>query len=647
MLAGDTLWVRIGDDEATWVLPMIEARIHPDLELVVGTTDPGARMEVIAGELDDPLAVVVPVVADANGLFRADFAGRADIQFGSGVHVRRFDGPHVLLRFFNAPAIFVHADSAWVVGTLEPHVAIDLRLESASGVRATGRTVAGGGAGFSAFLRDAAGEPVVPRAGERIVVESAEAQLYGRMDFEMPEIGIEVEADRRTVGGPRPAASYFSVGAGRVDYGWPIIFSTSSVPYSELPAESGRWKGRLGRALRPGDSVGVTAYLRSGHGVSRGHVEPILAVEHGGPSICGLTQPLAPTRLVLEAADGSPRSSLVTRAGEHGGIDLRWVDESGRLVNSRAGDHVRGRIGDTDIDIPLGVFTATIDTAAGVLTGQIRPGGYPILTGPARNCLFGLSGDDSRWLAETGNKEYWESYGIGGPPADGRIRLRLPPAAIADRGLDIHVDSAEGHRLYRWVHRSLSLSADVTTGDVAGKSAPGASVSLTLVGPDDRPRGTATAVSDAGGLFEARFTDAAGSVVMPAAGDRITASAATEPGADIILPSVQTAEMQVEPLDVDPNAAAIVGRAPAGRDLGLALTVRGVGLPWIKLRAAEDGRFAFRADDVPPRAGWTLADVSAGRVELEQEGGHRTVVSWRTEIQTGVPVHLPWLGTGR
>lgn len=642
MLAGDTLWVRIGDDEATWVLPPIEGRIHPDRDLVVGATDPGAAVEVISGELDDPLAVVVPAVADASGIFRAEFAGSADIEYGSGVHVRRHDGHHDLLRYINAPGIFVHADRAFVEGTLEPHVAIDVRLEDAGGVRATGRAMSGSSAGFSAWLRDAGGEPVVPRTGERIVVESAEAQLFGRMDFVIPPLGIEVEADRRTVGGPRPAAAYFSAGAGRVYYDWPLANAASYVYFDTLPADPGRWQGRLREALGPGISIGATAYLGSGHGISRERVQPILAIELGGPHVCGLVQPFAAIRLVLEAGDGSPRAVLETRDG----LDLRWLDAQGRPVNSRAGDRVTGRIGDTDIDIPLGVLTATIDVAAGTLTGQIRPGGTPILTAPARDCQFRLSGADSRWLADTGNRPAFESYGFGGAPPDGRIRLALPAPALADRGIDLHVDSAEGHRIYRRVHRPLRLVADVASGAVTGEAAPAADVSLTLLGPDGRPRGSATAASDTGGLFEARIVDATGAVVAPAPGDRITAEAATAPGADVVQAGVQSAVMTVELLDVDPSAAAIVGRAPAGRDVALVLTGRGVGVRRIKLQAASDGRFAFRSDDLPPRSGWTLADVSAGRVELEQTGGHRTVASWSMERQAHAPIHLPWLGRG-
>jgi hypothetical protein len=87
--------------------------------------------------------------------------------------------------------------------------------------------------------------------------------------------------------------------------------------------------------------------------------------------------------------------------------------------------------------------------------------------------------------------------------------------------------------------------------------------------------------------------------------------------------------------------------APGDRALGLALSVPGVGDRWVNMRTAPDGRFAFRAADVPPRAGWTLADVRAGRVELEQDGGHRTVISWRLARAGGTVPHLPWLARGQ
>jgi len=39
------------------------------------------------------------------------------------------------------------------------------------------------------------------------------------------------------------------------------------------------------------------------------------------------------------------------------------------------------------------------------------------------------------------------------------------------------------------------------------------------------------------------------------------------------------------------------------------------------------------------RGGWTLADVRAVRVEVEQDGGHVTVVRWSRATDA---VYLPW-----
>ncbi len=628
MAAGDTLWVQIGDDEATWVLPPLQGRIHPDLDLVVGATDPGAEVEVIGGEVDDPLAVVTTVTADAHGIFRADLAGRLDIHFGEGVYARRHDGPHTLLRYVRAPGLDVAIDRATVAGVLEPDVAIDVRLEAGGQVRAAGPAQASASGRFNALLRDEAGLAAVPRAGEQIIVESAEAQLYGYMALTVPPFGMAMAGDGRTIGGPRPEAAYFSVDASRAHYGWPLAGSAATVPFEETVAEPGRWEGRLGRPAQPGDRIRASLFLPSGHGLSREWVEPILAVEHGGPHVCGLTQPHAAVSLKLEAAGGAERATLHGMADAQGRVDLAWSNEAGGALRTGAGDRIRGRVGDADIDIYLDVMTATLDLAAGFLSGQVRPGAGPILTSPARDCLYRLTVADERWLAATGLRPTYESYGIGGPPADGRIRLRLPPAAFRDRGIDLHYDSAGGHRVYRTIYRPLVLAADVATGRVSGQAVPGASVWLALLGPDRQPRSTAAAAADAGGRFTAHFEDAAGATLSLATGDRIAALARGGPEASVADGGEQSAEMVIEALDVDPSKAAIIGHAPAGRVVGLLLAIPGVGSRWIERTAGPDGRFDLRAEDVPPRSGWTLADVSGGRVELEGEDGHRTVVSW-------------------
>jgi|GEM_PF-6000322 len=642
--AGDTIRVRLGDDEAAWVLPPIEARLHPDRSLVVGRTSPGAHLEIIAGELDDPLTVSTTVTAGADGTFSADLGGRvsrADIDLMEGVYVRGTFGRHALLRFVLSPGMTFDADHSLVSGVLEPNVEVVALLRSGDTVRASGRAQTGSRGRFTVELRDAAGAGVIAHEGDRLTVEAAAAVLEARMELIVPRLSIERGPTDRMIVGDRPADGQLSVGNSTAHWTWPVGGASNGVSVDEVRSEAGRWTAFLNGGVVPGDVFGVSLFLGNGHVVERRLVLPILAVEHGGPRVCGFGQPLGDVSLALVAADGTTRAAVAGQLPADGTIDARWADGAGRAVHSRAGDRVVGRVGDTDIEIEMGVLTATLDLAAGQLRSRVRPETGAVLTSPGRDCLFRLTSDDERWLEARGLRPVSErATAKRESPGEGQVVLRLPASPHLERGLALHVASASRHRIFRTVYHALTLEADVTAGRIAGGTRPHADVRLTVTGSDGTVRAELATAADATGAFIALAVDDIGRPIALTPGARIAAHSALAPGADVVDGiGPETATMTVDDLAVESGVDAILGRAPAGRRVWLALDVGVLGRRWLSAIPSADGRFAVRADDIPVRGGWTLADVRAVRVEVEQDGGHVTVVRWSRATDA---VYLPW-----
>jgi len=637
MQAGDVIWVRIGDDEARWELPPLEGRIDPDRDIVVGQTDPGAELVVIGGEVDDPLAVVVTTTAGADGRFFADLSGRHDIPYGGAVHVRRDDGPHRLERQVYAPQMVIDYERATVSGVMEPRVAVSVRLLDGASVRAEGRSLASSSGRYDAVLRDRAGSAVVPREGERIEVTAPDAELVKAMEITLPPLHIDVAPDRRSLRGPRPSDGYFSARESVNPTRWPDGNLFNGVTASLSLTETARWRVDLSRTMPPGLRLDISAYSPSGHLLKRSYVAPMVAIENGGARACGMAQPYADVALALQAEDGTAHAVHRATASIDGLFALEWRNADGQPVYSRALDRVVGQVGDAAIAIPIDPMTSTVDVAAKLLRAQIRPGAHPVVTAPARSCLFELSSADERSLEASWLRPWRTSYGPPTPP-DGLLARGLPPPELLARGMDLYYETEDEHRLFRTVYRPLLLTADVATGELSGQAIPGARVDLELRAADGTPIGQAVATTDPTGAFAVSVDRS-----LLAAGVTIDAFARTGPDVQLTPGGSMTATMTVEPLDIDPSAAAILGQAPAGRTVELTLDVRGIGERWIERTASDDGRFALLADDMPPRSGWTLGDVVAGRAELVQPLGHRTVASWRADgTRSESVVYLPF-----
>ncbi|MEO8084018.1 MAG: hypothetical protein ABI780_09360, partial [Ardenticatenales bacterium] len=648
MHAGDTVRVRVGDDEAEWVLPPIEARLHPDLDLVVGRTAPGAQLEIYAGDIGDPLTVTATVTADADGYFRADLAGTIDVKWNGGVAIRGRFGPHTLLRYVAVPAITYNIDRAQVTGSLEPNVDVQATLSNGDTILARGHAMSDARAAFDIDLADAAGEPVIARAGMRLVIEAPAAQLYARMTLDVPDLTLVVADDGLSIGGARPPLAHLDVQAS-ASQSWPFA---RQYPALETPMLDGvdRWRATLGAKAAPGISYLVIADLASGHRVTRDLVEPLFGFEADGSHLCGIVQPHSRVRLDLVAADGGASGGFAATASQNGVVDGAWTNANGRPSIAHAGASVVGTAGDQAITAAIEAMTATLELAGGGLRSRIRvrapEGAYLFASAPARDCLYQLSVDEERWLSRTNVRLEAIQLGRSSPPVAGTYSGWLPEPALLARGLDLHMNRIGGHRTFRRLYHPLMLDADIATARLSGRTRPRADVRLALTAPDGVVRAAFDTRADASGAFDVPSRDAGGMSVAPRAGDRLTAVASVAPGADavdIVGVGAETATMLVEDLDVDPSTSDIVGKAPAGRSVVLSLDIAGVGSRWIDLTADPDGRWRLGADDMPPRSGWTLDDVIGGRAELSQPDGHRTVASWSGAVR-GAPLYLPWGG---
>lgn len=643
---GDVLSVTVGADRATLVVPPLTGALHAGEDRVVGWTEPRMRVEVIAGEPDTLQAVTVTATADARGVYVADLSGRYDIPPGGDLHVRALMGPHTVWRLLRAPGLTLWYELAEVTGYLEPEVAATLSLERAGQPLAVVAVTTDGDGHLSASLRDASGAPLVPEAGDRIVVRAPEARLNHSVALDVPPFDVAVASDDLALEGRAPVGALPQVWVQQVQ-GAPILAPYMDGPQAE--AVPGGWRADLDRRLAPGFRFLVSIALPEGHLLYRELYTPRLTIQPGGGAVCGQAGRFAPVDLTLTAPDGTARAHMALTASDAGKFTGRWADRAGQPVRAAVGDIVRALVAGAVMTTTVEPLTTTLDVPRERLNLITRPkpatpinGVYyrPVLTSPSTSCSYGLSTDTAARLAALGMDRGLDLAFLS--TTDGVSHtFTLPAGARAGLGLDAWYVTTEGHLVWRPVYAAPTLAAWVGTPRLDVVVTPGAALDAALYDGAGALVATAPGLADDAGNAALQFASPSGAPVAMAGGHRVvlTASGAGMPSA--------TVELDVAVLGLDVSARAVIVAAEPGTSVEIRLTPREGRVDTLLLAAGPDGQIRIRAEDVPPRKGWGLADLVAVRARVVVEGGHATVVAWRAEVDMGERpgrVFVPWTG---
>lgn len=467
-------------------VPLLDAQADAATDQVSGQAPAGAELQVTAGT--GPGAVGQRVQAGADGRWRADFGGQADLAPGSSGQVQ------LLLR---QPGLNVNLSRGWALTRLEavlgentvngigaPDAPATLVLRSASGTekgRASAAPAAAGGA-FQVTLVDPLDRAALILPGDRL------AFRRGAESFELviPKLTAEVDIGQDRISGEAPAGASLQVSAR-------VLFNTQS--QSVTVGADGRYqadfKGRLD--IVGGSRVDVLYSYPEGHRVrlveaaSSIRVWPELGRVDG--SIPGGTE------LTVVALDvlGIPKGTATGTASALGRYDLTLSDAAGQTYLPKPGDKVELRFEGLRRSMVVPALGIDWDTAAETVSGESETGGT--VTVQAQPPEGQGNAAVTRAVPVPESAFYRADFK---PDADLRAGSRLQLTYTYPNGNRLRVD-----RAIPW------LNAQVGGDRVAGLALPRAAVQARLEqGTASRGSGRATAAVDQ--RFSMRLADEAG-----------------------------------------------------------------------------------------------------------------------------------------
>jgi hypothetical protein len=621
--AGDRIEVHAGGDVARVTVLPLDGRLHVEDDLVVGRTVPGVRLQLDTAYYD-ATNVTAMLTADANGYFSHSFRGDADIRYNSSLLATVFTGRHRVRHTINGPGFLMEFSAARVSGSVEPDVDLRARLGPETAPRADAAARTNRAAAFTAILRDPAGEPVEPRAGDPLAILAPAAQLMREIMWILPRLTLAFDPISGTTHGTAEPDALLEVSVGEA-IGYPGVrrprLGDEARDFPRI-APDGSWSVDKSWPPVPGARIEARMILPSGHVALRSVTHPILSVQHGGSAVCGLGHPHS--RVVVSLRDAVDRE--IARAGgradAEGRFDLRFTDAAGKAVRTAEGMRASADIGGVAAEVPLGPLEVDLDPATGEIAVRVLPKALFEVYFPARNCL--AWDDGGVWRELTGRTGYSGNAVVRAGDDGTWSRVLAWDMKYLAVGMDAATYTPDGHRTYRAVHLPLSGLAYVGTDRLVGRAPPDASVELSLRAPDGTARYQGTVVADERGHFDLRLSEAGGAAIRLNPGDRINLMAGSDQAA-----------LTVEPLSFDYSPeVGIQGQAPPERTLRLGLAFRQDSpgyFDYFDLRSDAAGRFTLLASDLSPRGPWTFTDVTAIDIALPQAGGHATVAEWRAE----------------
>lgn len=622
---GDTIEATVGDDTLRFTVPPLEGVVFVGEDRIGGRSQPGAE---IALRVHRPLGdehVAATEVAGVDGAFDHAFGADFDVQYNDAVVVTALVDGHAVTRALTVPGLRLDLDTATLDGSWTPDASIEVEVRGPTGVRTVALVFTHGDATFSVPLSGPDDKPLDLQPGDTITVRSGDDPTREPLALTVPELSIAWDTATDTVRGRATPGGSLALRADQVFQS--LGSMDAGIARGEIAA-SGSYTADFVPAydLRAGTRIAAEYRLPSGHLVARAAIVPVLSVQHGGAAVCGYAPRGLPVDLQLTNLLGTSLATASVIAGDDGWFDATLRDGAGRPVAPAAGQTVSGRVGTALIGVlEMPWIVLDIDWASRIGEGEGPPDTDYAVNLPSSGC----GRDTDAWQFAFGSRT----------DVDGVFDLWLDPYEPG-KGLDVAFYPASGHRIFRSIfepYAEITLRSPRVTGR-ADALAP-----LTVVVEDAAgvERGRAGTVADTASRFEVRIRDDGGRAVDIQPGDLVRLEIAGEVPAG---PPATLVEIPVEPLDFDyDEGREIAVSGPADRPIRLILTVT-TGATYTFERVLDAaGGLTFTAAEVPPRASWTLADVTHVRVELPVAGGHTIVAETAPPTGPANAVYLPAL----
>ncbi len=612
---GDTLRATVGDDMFNLVVPELRGVAFVADDLVNGVTSPAKTVgiDVVRPLVGDD--ATAETVSDGTGNFSHSFSGTFDLQHNDSITFNIDEGGHTILSQIFVPGLRLDLDTGTLVGSWRPLADVAITVLSGGRTLYTGSAKTDVDAIFSVTMVDGTGERVRPKQGDvvRVVPAGAPAET---LEMTIPELSVAFDEEANSVSGRATPGGHLELNVGDA-IARPVIgggpgmggggFGGNRNAEPTINAD-GTWTQSFQPPynVQPGSRANLIYRVPIGHRVSMTRYVPILVAQHGGSHACGLVgTPRDAVTADLNDAGGASLGHAEGPAGYNSQFDFELA-KGGTPVTTAAGQIVKAKLGTKDVSVTLPALTVSVNWTTGQLTGTLPAGTIVLRKFPAGGCLDLTGGGPG---------------GGGGAVqfaltnAQGRFQFQPIPGFQRDPGdgFEIGLFTADGHYVYRHAYRARG-EVYVHTDRVTGQALPSSPVVVTVKAADGTTRGSAAGVANAAGRFDVRVKDAGGQALS------------LEPGMTVHLEaSGDTADIAVEELDFDWSpgpASTIRGTTTADRQIRVYLRLASGRTIGFDRGSDPSGAFSFGVGDVPPRADWSMADVTGVRIETDTTNGH-------------------------
>ncbi len=624
---GDIVEATVGDDTLRFTVPPLDGVVFVGDDRISGHTDPGLALTLRARRAFGAESASATLTAGADGVFDHAFGADFDVQYNDAVVVTAEVGGHAVSRALTVPGLRLDLDTATLDGSSTPDASIEIEVRGSSGLRTVAIVFTHGDATFSVQLVGPDGAPLDLEPGDVITVRPGGGPAGEALTLAVPELTIDSDTATDRVHGRATPGGSLALRASQVFEGFGG-FGGGGIALATIAAD-GVYGADFVPAydVRAGTRIAAEYRLPSGHLVTRSDIVPVLSAQHGGAEVCGYAPRGAALSLRLVDVDGATAASATSQAGDDGWFTATLRDNAGQPVASRARQALMAIIpleGGTPLAsvLVLPRFDLELNWDNRLGDGEGPPNTDYSATFPSTGC-----DRHANWRLAFG----------GFTDDDGAFSVWLDDY-VPGEGFDVAFYPASGHRIHRTFfepHAEIYLR----TARVAGRAPALASLAVVLADAAGTERGRAAAQVGSDSRYDVRLNDPGGRRALIQPGDVVRL--ALDGGAGGSQTSV---EIPVEPLDFDYDAGreiSVVG--PPDRDVRVVLTVAAGKTYTFERSLDASGGLKFTPADVPPRANWSLADVTRVRIELPVAGGHVIVAETPPPVEPGGAVYLPAL----
>lgn len=632
MQPGDKVRVTVGDDTVELTLPPLSGVAFVGDDLINGSTTAGRAVTVQVTHVLIQGNARQDVTADASGNFSLDLTGTFDVQHNDNILFTTNEGIHIVNSRMTVPGLRLNLDEARLTGSWKPDTLLEVGLVSgpAADTVFSGQVRTQANATF-AIVFQKGDSRVLPKTGDNVVV--SDPATREKIVLKVPELTVAGDAQTEAFSGravpggsltlqasnafPRPGGGGGPGGGGPGGGGGNRFGQPTINP-------DGTWTLTFNQPaynIRPGTRMFTLYREPGGHLIERLRYLPIASVQHGGGAVCGYAEPRANLSSTLVDAGGQTLGSATGQGDYNSSFELLMRDGQDKVVRSAAGQTAKVKLGADTVDVPLADVSIEVVWGQGLLRGTAPSGSTLLLRRPADTCLAAAGGPG----------------GGGGGPGGGNGTIQVPengqfqlPAAFnmdPGDGIEVAWYAPNDHRVYRHIFRALG-QVYVGTDKVGGRATPNSPVIVTLLNGTTE-RGKAEVQTDAEGRFLAVFKGPDGKPILIQAGDTVKVEGSGE-----------SPQIAVEPLAFDWSPGDVIAlEAAPNKTVQISLAIKDQADVTFPITTDAGGKWRFTATDIPPRAGFTLADIEGVRAVIETPNEHQII--FEAGVLPNTPVEPP------